>query len=125
MPAFAKYIWIASRVRPEAQGAEAIGRRNLTTEDKQKHVATWKRLRLTKIDYAKRIGVSERTFAAWTAGKSLGEHGQNSARPTETRSKALEMYRQGIGPRAISRALGIPEGTVYGWVGLWKLEGVI
>lgn len=123
MPAFARYVYLAARVKPEAEQTQEIGRRNLTTEDKLAHVEAWKRSGLTKRDYAKRIGVTDNTFMKWAHGKALGEHGQNSARPQETRNKALELYRSGVGPTKIAEALQVPQATVYGWVGVWKLEG--
>ncbi|KAA6342458.1 hypothetical protein EZS27_009788 [termite gut metagenome] len=44
---------------------------------------------------------------------------KSNVKSAETRRKALEMYLEGLGFRAIGRLLKISYGTVYAWVKKW------
>ncbi|KAA6321959.1 hypothetical protein EZS27_028449 [termite gut metagenome] len=44
---------------------------------------------------------------------------KSDVKSAETRRKALEMYLEGLGFRAIGRLLQISYGTVYAWVKKW------
>jgi transposase-like protein len=127
MPAFAKYIYLAARVRPEPTSTQVgeTGSKGMTTAEKLAHVERWRKSGGTKREFAKALGVTEFTFREWTQGRSLGQHGMTNVTAPEIREKALKLYRAGSTGGKIAKEMGIPEGTVRGWVTAWRQEGAI
>ena len=127
MPPFARYIYLAARVKPEPTPAQVseTGSKGLTTAEKLAHVEKWRRSEMTKRDYAKMLGVTEFTFREWTQGRALGQHGMTKVTPPEVRERALKLYRQGTHGKALARAVGLPQGTVGNWITQWRHEGLI
>ena len=125
MPPFARYIYLAARVKPEpppVQGETCS--KGLTAADKLEYVERWKRSGKTKRDFAESIGVTPFTFRKWVNGQALGQHGSSNKLPQEVRDKALKLYREGTRGRGLAEAMGIPWGTVGNWIREWRQEGL-
>lgn len=77
MPAFAQYIHLAARVKPEPietdnQRKERYTR--LSPDEKRSLVAKWKASGMSKERFAKAHKVSHTTFHKWTKGEAIEVH---------------------------------------------------
>lgn len=124
MPAFARYIHIASQVRAEAPTTERKIR-GLTTEEKLVILEEFKRSKLTTAEFCRRQGFTRQALGKWLKGKALGSHGRQNAHPKELKAKVLEMYKAKVPRAQIAEETGIKVGTIGDWAMAWRLEGAL
>ena len=122
MPAFARYVWLASRVKPDSYEAAAPTRAKLTKAQKLEYVRRWQLSGMDKRAFAREHGIAKNSLLHWTQGRSLEEAGKVRPHSQETKDKALALHAEGKSRRAIGSELGLSDTTVRDWIANFKRE---
>lgn len=124
MPAFAQYIHLAARVKPDDAPHAAPAKAKLTKAMKLEYVRRWQLSGMGKKEFAREHGIAKNSLLHWTQGRSLEEAGKVRPHSQETKDKALALHAEGKSRRAIGSELGLSDTTVRDWITNNKRKGL-